>query len=110
MSYKFSDKFNKNDLGQEANLLQILDNVHSRCLLKGFGVSWYEKTNRLLKLTKQRLDLYELRDFKVNTNESFSTYAKFSEKLAFLTPDILSPYQGVSDASFLENLAYVLNE
>ena len=35
-------------------------------------------------------------------DHSFSTYAKFSEKLTFLAPD--------SHVSFSENLAYVLNK
>ena len=39
-------------------------------------------------------------------NHSFSTYAKFSEKLLFLTIS----YQGVGNPSFSENFAHVLNE
>ena len=35
-----------------------------------------------------------------------STYAKFSEKLTFLTP---CAYQGVRNVSFSENFAYVIN-
>ena len=46
-----------------------------------------------------------------NINETwvypFSTYAKFSEKLTFLTP--WCAYQGVRNVSFSENFAYVLN-
>ena len=41
-----------------------------------------------------------------------STYAKFPEKLTFLTPLIRTracAYQGVRNVSFSENLAYVLN-
>ena len=41
-----------------------------------------------------------------------STYAKFSEKLTFLTP-LIRPrtcaIQGVRNVNFSENLAYVLN-
>ena len=36
----------------------------------------------------------------------YSTYAKFSEKITFLTP---CAYQGVRNANFSENFAYVLN-
>ena len=39
----------------------------------------------------------------------FSTCAKFSEKLTFLTSRTCV-YQGVKNVSFSENLAYVLNE
>ena len=41
----------------------------------------------------------------LHRDHSFSTYAKYSEKLAFLTP-----LQGARNASFSENFAYVLNE
>ena len=44
---------------------------------------------------------------------SFSTCAKFSEKLTFLTPLIRTrtcAYQGVRNVSFSEYVAYVLNE
>ena len=37
----------------------------------------------------------------------FNKYAKFTEKLAFLTP--WCAYQGVINVSFSENFAYVLN-
>ena len=40
---------------------------------------------------------------------SFSTYAKYSEKLIFLTPSYCA-YQGVRNVSFSENFAHVLNE
>ena len=47
-------------------------------------------------------------------NHSFSTYAKFSEKLTFLTPWYpmlrTCACQGVRNVSFSENFAYVLNE
>ena len=42
----------------------------------------------------------------------FSAYAKFSEKLTFLTSLIRTrtcAYQGVRNVSFSENVAYVLN-
>ena len=43
----------------------------------------------------------------------FSKYAKFSEKLTFLTPcfahERTCAYQGVRIVSFSENFAYVLN-
>ena len=53
----------------------------------------------------QRKDLSE-RDY------PFSTYAKISEKLTFLTPLICTctcAYQGVRNVTFSENYAYVLH-
>ena len=41
-------------------------------------------------------------------DHSFSTFAKFSEKLTFLTPligTLICVYQGVRDVSFSENFA-----
>ena len=45
-------------------------------------------------------------------DHSFSTYAKFSEKLIFLTPihTRTCAYQGIRNVSLSENFAYVLNE
>ena len=45
-------------------------------------------------------------------DQSFSAYAKFSEKLAILTLWYahVYAYQGVRIARFPENFAYVLNE
>ena len=46
------------------------------------------------------------------TAHLLSTYAKFSEKLTFLTPLISThtcAYRGVRNVSFSENFAYVLN-
>ena len=40
-------------------------------------------------------------------DHSFSTYAKFSAKLTFLTHTRTCTYQGVRNITFLENLAYV---
>ena len=42
-------------------------------------------------------------------DHSFSKYAKFSEKLTFISNIRMYAYQGVRNAS-LENFAYVLNE
>ena len=46
------------------------------------------------------------------TDHSFRTFAKFSEKLKFFTPwhARLSAYQGVRNACFSENFAYLLKE
>ena len=52
-----------------------------------------------------RTNIYEL--------EGISKLAKdhsFSEKLTFLTPWYACAYQEVSNVSFSENFAYVLNE
>ena len=50
----------------------------------------------------------------VNWDHSFSTFAKFSEKLIVLTPWYIRTrtcaYQRVRNISFSENFAYVLNE
>ena len=49
----------------------------------------------------------------VSRDHSFSTYAKFCEKLAFFDPLIRTrtcPYQGVRNVSSSENFAYVLNK
>ena len=43
-------------------------------------------------------------------DHSFKTHAKFSEKLLFLTYTRTCAYQGVRNASFLENFLYVLNK
>ena len=46
-------------------------------------------------------------------DEGVNAYTKFSEKLTFLAPLIRTrtcTYQGIRDASFLENFSYVLNE
>ena len=51
--------------------------------------------------------------FNICWDQSFSTYAKFSEKLKFLTSLIrrcTCAYQGVGNVSFSKNFAYVLNE
>ena len=45
-------------------------------------------------------------------DHSFSTYAKFSEKLTFLSPDSHTYVcgSGGKNVSFSENFAYVLNK
>ena len=45
-------------------------------------------------------------------DHSFSTYAKYSEIPAFLTPWYahVSAYQGVINVSFSENFVYILNQ
>ena len=46
------------------------------------------------------------------TWDSFKTYAKFSEKVAFLSPNMrtISTYQGVRNTTFSDNFGYVLSE
>ena len=48
----------------------------------------------------------------INRDHSFTTYAKFSEKLTFLTPirTRTCAYQGVRNVGFSENFTYVLND
>ena len=64
---------------------------------------------RTHKYTKARTRKY-------TWGHSFSTIAKLSEKLTFLTPDthtLRTPtcaYQGVRNVSFSDNFAYLLNE
>ena len=51
-------------------------------------------------------------DYTLFWDYSFSTYARFSEKL-FLPPDTYTraqAYQGVKNVSFSKNFAYILNE
>ena len=48
-------------------------------------------------------------------NHSFTTYAKFLEKLTFLISYLLihtrsCAYQGIRNVTFTENFAYILNE
>ena len=46
------------------------------------------------------------------TWDSFKTYAKFSEKVAFLSHNMrtISTYQGVRNTTFSDNFGYVLSE
>ena len=57
------------------------------------------------------IDIFECFSFKKNLtfvrDHPLSTYAKFSEKLIFAYGT--GAYQGVRNASFSENFAYVLN-
>ena len=58
--------------------------------------------DRLVLTSKTAKEDHSFRD------HSFSTYAKFSEKLIFLTPLIGTraySYQGVRNVSFLDNFA-----
>ena len=46
----------------------------------------------------------------LQNDHPFSTYAKFFEKLTFLTPWYTHVRARIRNVSFLENFAYILNE
>ena len=78
------------------------------CLLLELNAIWHLFTtecSETLRIATSKKMFWLLRD------HPFSTYAKFSEKLTFLTPLIrtrMCAYQDVN-VSFSENFAYVLN-
>ena len=79
------------------------------CLLLELNAIWHLFTtecSETLRIATSKKMFWLLRD------HPFSTYAKFSEKLTFLTPLIrtrMCAYQGVRNVSFSENFVYVLN-